>query len=89
MKSNCWDISQCGRESGGKRAAELGVCATSISEYFNGTNGGVNGGRCCWRVSGTLFNGNRQCEMLESVGCCQKCEVFQTVKIEEGMRLRL
>lgn len=89
MKSNCWDITQCGRELGGKRAAEAGVCATSTNVFFDGTNGGSNAGRCCWRVSGTLFRGDGQCELLAKVGSCQNCHVFTMVKQEEGMSLRL
>jgi len=89
MRSNCWDITQCGREPGGKLATQLGVCAVSTDKYFDGTNGGVNAGRCCWRVAGTLFGGRANCMKLEEVGSCQNCIVYSTVLSEEGRRLRL
>ncbi len=89
MKSNCWDITQCGREEGGKLSTQLGVCAASVDQYYDGTNGGTNAGRCCWRVCGSMFGGNRKCQMLDSVDSCQDCIVYRTVLQEEGRLLRL
>jgi hypothetical protein len=89
MKSNCWDITQCGREEGGKLSAQLGVCAASVNHFYNGTNGGVNAGRCCWRVCGTMFGGDGRCQMLKHIDSCQDCLVYKTVLTEEGRCLRL
>ncbi len=41
MAKNCWDFKSCGREQGGTKAAELGVCpaaAVGLNPYpgFNG-----------------------------------------------------
>lgn len=89
MKSNCWDIARCGRQPGGENVGQDGVCKVSTNEYYDGTNGGINAGRCCWRVSGTLFGGDGKCQMLNSISSCNECEVYAIVLHEEGMRLRL
>ena len=41
---NCWEYFRCGREKGGKRVAELGVCPAATCNR-DGTNGGIAGGR--------------------------------------------
>jgi len=52
-KVNCWEWKKCGRQKGGAKAAELGVCPAASAERVNGANCGLNGGRACWvtRVS--------------------------------------
>ena len=60
MPVNCWEFKNCGRQPGGPRAAELGVCPASSNVKVNGTNQGRNGGRICWAVAGTLCDGKVQ-----------------------------
>ena len=43
-----------GREFGGKKVHRSGVCRASIDTSTSGINGGMNGGRICWAVSGTF-----------------------------------
>ncbi len=31
-KLNCWDFKKCGRQSGGEKAHELGVCPASTEK---------------------------------------------------------
>lgn len=46
-KQNCREERRCGREPGGIREAELGVCPAATATAHNGINGGDNAGRYC------------------------------------------
>jgi hypothetical protein len=83
-KLNCWEFKKCGREKGGAKAGELGVCPASTELRVNGANQGKNGGRACWAISGTLCGGNVQGTFAAKVGNCLKCEFYQLVGEEEG-----
>ena len=45
---------KCGREPGGLKADELGICSAAIETSTDSINGGENGGRACWALSGTF-----------------------------------
>ena len=53
-KKNCWEFKQCGRQVGGAKAAQLGVCPAATETRLDRMHHGVNGGRACWAVAGTL-----------------------------------
>lgn len=84
MKLNCWEIKECGREQNGKRAPELGVCPASTDSSSDGLNGGTNGGRICWAISGTFCGGEIQGSFAQKELSCIHCEVYQTVHREES-----
>jgi hypothetical protein len=83
-KRNCWEVKGCGREPGGSRTAELGVCPASLAREYNGVNGGVNGGRFCWFVTGTFCGGKVQGTFAQKRTSCLSCEFMQEVRKEEG-----
>ena len=87
-KANCWERKKCGREAGGARAAELGICAAA-SANMNALNGGNHGGRICWSVAGTLCGGEIQGTFAQKVANCMACEFYLEVKREEGTNFRL
>jgi hypothetical protein len=83
-KLNCWEITKCGREPGGDKIKELGICSAAIDTASSGTNGGTNGGRMCWAVAGTL-SGREACGyFVKNKHSCMTCEVFKQIKAEEG-----
>lgn len=84
MKQNCWDYKQCGREPGGKKAEELGVCPAAIEQKINTINSGKNGGRSCWAIAGTFCNGRPNGTFTLNLSTCMKCDFFKNVKAEEG-----
>jgi len=84
-KENCWEIKKCGRQPGGARASELGVCIASLDTTHDGRNDGNNAGRYCWRVAGTFCGGKVQGDMAAKIMDCVQCEFFQLVKKEEGL----
>jgi len=87
-KINCWEFKKCGRQPGGPRAAELGVCEAARTAGA-GFNGGVGAGRICWAVAGTLCGGKVQGTFAQKVTNCMACEFYLAVKKEEGTAFRL
>ena len=86
-RTNCWQAKNCGRQPGGAKAGELGVCpAATVS---NGLNGGTNGGRICWALAGTLCGGKVQGTFAQKVANCMQCPFYLTVKREEGSHFKL
>jgi len=86
---NCWEIKNCGRESGGSRVDQLGVCPAASDMTCNGVNGGVNGGRACWAVAGTLCHGEIQGTFAQKRLSCYTCEVYRLIKAEAGESFEL
>ena len=84
MKQNCWEFKKCGREPGGAKSGELGVCPASLETRTNGVNSGKNGGRACWALAGTLCGGKVQGSFAAKVANCLACEFYQLVGQEEG-----
>lgn len=81
---NCWEFKKCGRQPGGAKAAELGVCPAATTTSVDGVNGGRNGGRACWVLAGTLCGGVVQGTFAAKCANCLKCEFFVLVKGEEN-----
>lgn len=75
----------CGREPGGAKVQELGICPAATAQDLDGINGGKNGGRICWAVAGTLCDGQIQGTFAIKILTCIKCPFFQKVKQEEGI----
>ncbi len=82
---NCWEYQDCGRGPGGERAAELGECPTSTAQAMHGSNNGVNAGRACWVVSGTLCDGVVAGDFEDKVNDCRRCAFYHRVEVEEGL----
>ncbi|MFW9804044.1 MAG: two-CW domain-containing protein [Candidatus Thorarchaeota archaeon] len=82
-RTNCWNFMQCGREPGGPKAQELGVCPASTDGSMNGLNSGHNGGRICWAVAGTLCGGKVQAEFALKFANCVTCAFYNKVLNEE------
>ena len=81
---NCWEFKKCGREPGGGKVGELGTCPAAAISTGNGINGGKNGGRICWAVTGTFCGGKIQGTFAEKEISCMTCEFFKKVKEEVG-----
>lgn len=80
-KYNCWEFKKCGREAGGERSDELGVCPVSSFLSADGLNGGENGGRICWIID---QNGCKD-KIMHGKDFCFQCEFRYRVTNEEGM----
>ena len=82
-KVNCWEVKKCGRELGGDKTSDLGVCPAASDASSDGVNSGKNGGRICWAVAGTFCGGAVQGDFAQKQVSCMSCEVFKKVKSEE------
>jgi hypothetical protein len=87
-KKNCWEVKKCGREPGGAKVKELGVCPAAIEGRVNGINCGKNAGRCCWAVAGTFCEGEVTGSLASQITSCVNCDFFKTVVVEEGEDLK-
>ena len=83
-KQNCWEYMKCGREPGGDRAGELGICPAARDDSYDGINCGKNAGRFCWAVAGTFCGGNVQGTFADKRESCLSCGFFNKVRAEEG-----
>lgn len=83
-RQNCWEFKSCGREPGGARVTELGVCPAAQYTPADGTHGGRNAGRICWAVAGTFCGGVVQGSFAQKRATCLACSFFATVKAEQG-----
>jgi len=82
-KINCWEAKKCGREVGGEKAKELGVCPAYTESKLDGVHSGKNSGRCCWIISGTYCKGEVQGTCTSKFNDCKECDFYQRVKKEE------
>jgi hypothetical protein len=83
MKQNCWEFKKCGREPGGKKSSELGVCPATVHKDLDGIHGGKNAGRACWVVAGSLCGGKIQGTYATKLANCWRCDFMNSVKREE------
>ena len=81
---NCWEFMKCGREPGGDKAQDLGVCPAAVEESYDGINLGKNAGRICWAVAGTCCGGEVQGTFAEKRTSCVTCDFYNNVQEQEG-----
>lgn len=89
MKVNCWEFKKCGRQPGGKNAGELGICPATTDTRLHGVHGGQNGARACWVIAGTMCGGTVQGTFGMKYENCEKCDFYQSVRIDEGPYFQL
>jgi len=82
-KQNCWEYKKCGRQPGGHRADELGICPATTNEDLHNAHGGRNAGRACWVVAGSLCGGKVQGTYATKLLNCWRCDFMNMVKKEE------
>ncbi|MDP2839876.1 MAG: HD domain-containing phosphohydrolase, partial [Syntrophales bacterium] len=66
-RQNCWEFMKCGREVGGAKAQELGVCPAYPDH-----------GKHCARIVGTLCGGEVQASFARKFGNCWKCPFYRS-----------
>lgn len=87
MKKNCWEVMKCGREPGGSKVAESGVCLAAIEVRASGIHGGHNAGRCCWAITGTLCHDHPHGTFVQKFKTCTTCPFYKIVTEEEDRYL--
>ena len=81
---NCWEVMNCGRQSGVNNILKLKTCPVATPSEFDGTNNGKFTGRLCWTVAGTFCFGKKQGTFADKLMTCLYCDFFKKVKEEEG-----
>jgi hypothetical protein len=76
---------KCGRQPGGEKVEEHGVCPASLESRTNGLNSGKMGGRSCWAITGTFCHGKIQKGFASKMPDCIHCEFYRIVVHEEGL----
>ena len=84
FRKNCWEHKNCGRQPGGEKTGELGVCTVSTQTEAHNINNGINGGRACWAIEGTLCGGEVQGTFAQKMSNCMECDFYNLVRQEEG-----
>lgn len=88
-KPNCWEVKRCGRQPGGAKTQELGICPAAVEKNLDGTHGGRNAGRACWVVAGTFCKGEVQGSFAKKFQNCQRCEFYEQVRDNEGASFKM
>ncbi len=74
----------CRKNVSGFTSDEFGVCPAVTCKALNGVHGGINGGRACWMVTGTMCGDKIQGSYQYKAENCSQCEFFLLVKMQEG-----
>jgi len=77
-KQNCWEFKLCGRGPNGKND-----CPAVKDHIFNGVHGGLNAGRACWVVAGTLGDAKPAGFFAKTLKDCLRCAFFKAVEADE------
>jgi len=85
---NCWEFKKCGREIGGARAVDRGVCPAATEKSMDGIHRGDNGGRTCWVVVGVAADTGKQGRFAAELGNCGRCDFYKLVLVEEESELQ-
>jgi hypothetical protein len=85
-KLNCWEVHKCGRDGS---SASVKICPVPFEAKLHGVHGGAKAGRACWVVAGTMCGGKEQGTFAHKYHNCEKCQFYQQVKKEEGMKYEL
>jgi hypothetical protein len=70
---NCWEFTECGREAGGAKVREFGVCPAY-----------PNDGTHCALVAGTLCGGEVQGSFALKLSSCMKCEFYRSPEYDKA-----
>jgi hypothetical protein len=89
MKMNCWEFKNCGRTPGGTKERELGICPVTAEKRLDTVHGGLNAGRACWIVAGSMCGGSVQGTFAQKFHNCSNCDFYRKVKKEEFPKFEL
>ncbi len=88
-KLNCWEFKRCGREVGGSKVFDFGLCPAATEQRLDGIHDGMNAGRACWVIAGTLCEGELQGTFAKKFKNCRKCDFYIKVMDEEFINFKL
>jgi hypothetical protein len=86
-RKNCWEVMGCGKEEGGRRAKKNCVCPASTEARLHAIHGGMNAGRACWAVDGTLCRSSGPDALATKKPYCLSCTFYRSLLQEEHPHL--
>ena len=66
------ELKKCGREQGGSKAKELGICLAYPAH-----------GKRCARIAGTLCGGKVQGSFAKKVASCLQCDFYKSMHYDK------
>jgi len=72
---NCWEFLECGREKGGAKEKEFGVCPAYPDH-----------GKQCAKIPRTLCGGTVQGDWAMKLFGCQKCGFYKSPYYEQACK---
>jgi hypothetical protein len=75
---DCWEYKKCGRERGGPKAVELGVCPAFMERA----------GDACWLVAGTFCRGQVRGSFAQMGNNCMLCDFYKLFDFQHRLRAR-
>ncbi len=79
---NCWETLACGAQDCAPQ--DPGWCPVPFDTSLDGVNGGHNGGRACWAVSGARCRQGTLTAAPGDAASCAACPVLASVRTQEG-----
>ena len=64
---NCWEFKKCGRQAGGDKVAEFGICPAFPDH-----------GQDCAKIAGTFCGGKVQGSFAHKLTNCMQCDFFKS-----------
>lgn len=81
VHQNCWEYKNCGRGPNGC-SERTNICPAATEKRLDGVHGGINAGRACWVVAGTMCQGKVQGVFVEKYLTCRDCDFYKKVQRE-------
>lgn len=72
---NCWEFKKCGRQPGGAKSKEFGVCPV-VPDH----------GRHCARMTGTLCGGKVQVAFASKLTNCMQCDFYKSPHYDKSYK---
>jgi len=88
-KLNCWEYKKCGREVGGTRGKDFGICPVALEKRLDGVHNGSHAGRACWVVAGTFCGGQVQGAFATKYSDCKDCDFYKKVLDENFTNIEI
>ncbi len=83
-RENCWEYKDCGGSRNGVCQSAKDICPVLFETRLDGVYGGMNGGRACWMVEGTMCRRRMPASFFQRFKICKACDFYQAVRAEEG-----
>ncbi len=75
---NCWEYKKCGREAGGDKVSEMGLCPAYSHKA----------GQACWLVAGTFCGGQVQGSFALKQTSCMSCDFYKKFDLQHRTNMR-